>query len=74
MSFRCCTSIRLRWPYLHGIYVRLSSGGRQDWIAGKYRFDLVRIGTDGIPASDWDLAPLGLKLIPIKVPTENIVI
>lgn len=40
----------------------------------KYRFDLMRVGTEGLPASDWDLAPLGLKLIPAKIPSENIVI
>lgn len=43
-------------------------------LTGKYRFDLARLGTEGIPSSDWDLAPLGLKLIPAKIPTENIVI
>jgi hypothetical protein len=40
----------------------------------KYRFDLTRLGTVGIPSSDWDLAPLGLKLIPTKIPTENVMI
>jgi uncharacterized protein (TIGR03435 family) len=43
-------------------------------LTGKYRFDLTRLGTEGIPPSDWDIAPLGLKLIPAKIPTENIVI
>jgi uncharacterized protein (TIGR03435 family) len=40
----------------------------------KYRFDLTRLGTDGIPPSDWDLAPLGLKLISTKIPTVNVTI
>ena len=43
-------------------------------LSGKYKFDLTRLGTEGIPSSDWDLAPLGLKLIPAKIPTEKIVI
>jgi uncharacterized protein (TIGR03435 family) len=43
-------------------------------LSGKYKFDLTRLGTEGIPSSDWDLAPLGLKLIPVKIPTEKIVI
>ena len=43
-------------------------------LSGKYKFDLTRLGTEGIPSSDWDLAPLGLKLIPAKIPTERIVI
>ena len=43
-------------------------------ITGKYRFDLTRVGTEGFPPSDWDLAPLGLKLIPAKIPSEKIVI
>jgi uncharacterized protein (TIGR03435 family) len=43
-------------------------------LSGKYKFDLTRLGTDGIPTSDWDLAPLGLKLIPTKIPTEQILI
>jgi uncharacterized protein (TIGR03435 family) len=43
-------------------------------LTGLYRFDLTRLGTEGIPTSDWDLAPLGLKLIPAKLLTEKIVI
>ena len=43
-------------------------------LQGKYKFDLVRLGTDGVPSSDWYLAPLGLKLIPAKIPTVKIVI
>jgi uncharacterized protein (TIGR03435 family) len=43
-------------------------------LSGKYKFDLTRLGTNGIPASDWDFAPLGLKLIPTKIRTEQIVI
>jgi hypothetical protein len=31
-------------------------------LRGKYKFDLTRLGTDGVQSSDWDLAPLGLKL------------
>lgn len=42
-------------------------------LPGKYKFDLTRLGNEGIP-SDWDLAPLGLKLIPAKISTEKIVI
>jgi uncharacterized protein (TIGR03435 family) len=41
---------------------------------GKYKFDIRLTGYEGIPDSDWDLAPLGLKLIPAKIPSENIVI
>lgn len=43
-------------------------------LTAKYEFDLARLGTDGIPTSDWDFAPLGLKLIPTKIRTEQIVI
>ncbi|WP_348264163.1 TIGR03435 family protein [Telmatobacter sp. DSM 110680] len=43
-------------------------------LPGKYKFDFRLIGFEGIPVSDWDLAPLGLKLIPAKIPSENIVI
>ena len=43
-------------------------------LPGKYKFDLTRFGTEEIPTSDWDLAPLGLRLIPVKIPTENEVI
>lgn len=43
-------------------------------LSGKYRFDLTSLGTEGVPSSDWDLAPLGLKLVPIKVLSEKIVI
>jgi uncharacterized protein (TIGR03435 family) len=43
-------------------------------LPGKYRFDLTRLGTGDNPPSDWNLAPLGLRLIPVKIPTEKIVI
>jgi uncharacterized protein (TIGR03435 family) len=43
-------------------------------LSGKYKFALPRLGTDGNQISDWDWASLGLKLIPAKIPTENIVI
>jgi uncharacterized protein (TIGR03435 family) len=43
-------------------------------LTGKYKFDLTRLGTEGSLESDWDLAPLGLKLIPVKIPIDNIVI
>ena len=43
-------------------------------LQGKYKFDLVRLGTDGVPSSDWYLASLGLKLIPAKISTVKIVI
>ena len=42
-------------------------------LAGKYNFSVTRIRTEGLPFY-WNLAPLGLKLVPTKVPTENIVI
>ena len=43
-------------------------------LTGTYNFSLTRLSTEGIPAVDWDLAPLGLKLVPIKLPTETVVI
>ena len=43
-------------------------------LIGKYDFALGRLSTIGDPSADWDVAALGLKLEPIKVPTENIVI
>lgn len=43
-------------------------------LTGKYRFDLTRLDTEGSLPSDWDFAPLGLKLIHAKIPSENIVI
>jgi uncharacterized protein (TIGR03435 family) len=43
-------------------------------LSGKYRFVLPRLGTEGNQISDWDWASLGLKLVPAKIPTENIVI
>jgi uncharacterized protein (TIGR03435 family) len=43
-------------------------------LAAKYRFDLTLLGNEGIPTSDLDLAPLGLKLVRAKIPAENIMI
>lgn len=43
-------------------------------LPGKYKFDLTRLGPEENPPSDWDLAPLGLKLIPAKIPSEKIVL
>jgi uncharacterized protein (TIGR03435 family) len=43
-------------------------------LTGKYRFDLIRLNTDGNLPSTFDLASLGLKLIPAKIPVENIVV
>ena len=43
-------------------------------LTGEYRFELTRLGTEGDLLSDWDLAPLGLKLVSTKIQTENIVI
>lgn len=43
-------------------------------LSGKYKFDLSRLGTEGTRISDWDLAPLCLRLIPAKIATENIII
>jgi uncharacterized protein (TIGR03435 family) len=43
-------------------------------LTGKYNFQVIREdGGEGLPFY-WDLAPLGLKLIPAKIPTQNIVI
>jgi uncharacterized protein (TIGR03435 family) len=41
---------------------------------GKYDFALTRLSTEGDPSIDWDVAALGLKLVPINIPTEKIVI
>jgi len=43
-------------------------------LQGIFKFDITRLGTEGIQTSDLDLASLGLKLVPIKIPTENVVI
>lgn len=43
-------------------------------LTGNYDFSLLRLSTNHDPSVDWDVAALGLKLRPIKVPTENIVI
>jgi uncharacterized protein (TIGR03435 family) len=46
----------------------------QTGLTGKYDFALTRLSTIGDPSVDWDVAALGLKLKPIKIQTENIVI
>jgi uncharacterized protein (TIGR03435 family) len=43
-------------------------------LTGKYDFKLLRLGIAPEINGDWDLAALGLKLVPIKVPIEKIVI
>lgn len=43
-------------------------------LTGKYNFSLTRLSTEGIPTVDWDLGQLGLKLIAMKIPVENVVI
>jgi uncharacterized protein (TIGR03435 family) len=43
-------------------------------LGGRYRFDLMRLGTEGIQSSDWNLAPLGLRLVPTKIPSYRVVI
>ena len=43
-------------------------------LTGKYDFGLTRVSNTGDPSVDLDVASLGLKLIAIKIPTENIVI
>lgn len=43
-------------------------------LTGEYDFALTRLSTSGDPSFDWDVAALGLKLKPIQIPAENIVI
>jgi uncharacterized protein (TIGR03435 family) len=43
-------------------------------LTGKYDFALMKLGSGGDLALEWDLHPLGLRLVPVKIPTENIVI
>ena len=43
-------------------------------LTGTYDFALMKLNTGGDLALEWDVRPLGLKLVPTKVPTENIVI
>jgi uncharacterized protein (TIGR03435 family) len=43
-------------------------------LTGKYDFALTRFNTVGDPSVDWNLSALGLKLAPIRVSTETIVI
>lgn len=72
-------------PVLHFYHTSMASlvlmlsvfGGQvvdQTGLSGEYNFDLTKLGDEGDLLSDWDLAPLGLKLIPTKIQTENIVI
>jgi uncharacterized protein (TIGR03435 family) len=42
-------------------------------LTGKYDFKLLRLNAEEID-SNWDLAALGLKLVPIKVPVDKVVI
>ena len=46
----------------------------QTRLAGEFDFAVTRLSIEGNPAADWDLATLGLKIIPVKIPTESIVI
>ncbi len=43
-------------------------------LTGKYDFALTRFSTTNNPSADWNLAALGLRLEPINVPTEAIII
>lgn len=43
-------------------------------LTGRYDFALRQLSTNEDPSVDWDLAALGLKLEPIRMPTENIII
>lgn len=43
-------------------------------LSGKYDFALTRLSLANDPSIDFDLAALGLKLEPIRIQTENIVI
>jgi uncharacterized protein (TIGR03435 family) len=41
---------------------------------GKYDFNLTRLSTAGDPGVDWNVAALGLRLEPIRIPAASIVI
>ena len=43
-------------------------------LTGRYDFDLMRVSTEGDAGMDWNVGALGLRLVPIKVPGEAIVI
>jgi uncharacterized protein (TIGR03435 family) len=43
-------------------------------LTGTYDFALMKVSAEGDPAVDWDLGALGLKLVPTKIPTEDVVI
>ena len=43
-------------------------------LTGEYNFALTRLSTTGDPSVDWDVAALGLKLKPIRISADNIVI
>jgi uncharacterized protein (TIGR03435 family) len=43
-------------------------------LTGKYNFSIERLSTQGDPSVDWNVAPLGLRLKPIKIPIQLVVI
>lgn len=43
-------------------------------LTGTYDFKLLKLNTDSEIDGTWDFAAIGLKLVPIKVPIEKIVI
>ena len=43
-------------------------------LTGTYDFALMKLDSGGDLALEWDVRALGLKLVPVKIPTENIVI
>jgi len=43
-------------------------------LTGQYNFPITRLSTEGDPSVDWELAPLGLKLVPVKIDSEIVVI
>jgi uncharacterized protein (TIGR03435 family) len=43
-------------------------------LEGKFDFTLLRLDVRGGPEDSWDFQSLGLRLEPIKIPTEDIVI
>jgi uncharacterized protein (TIGR03435 family) len=46
----------------------------QTGLTGKYNFSIERLSTQGDPSVDWNVAPLGLKLKPVKIPIQVVVI
>lgn len=46
----------------------------QTGLTGKYNFSIERLSTQGDPSVDWNVAPLGLRLKPVKIPIQVVVI